>query len=146
MRRISRKAATTCAFSMVMIFTIVVSALAGTAYSNYSEFTCGSYGYRNRATVITDASGAKAATHVYAYPSATRAAGWYGYLARLYNDANTLVKQDGYHYNSVSCTGFWGETGYYTVRGNYYSYGISKSWTGSEYHGHATWKSPLQTY
>jgi len=146
MRRISRKAAATFALSVAMILTIVVSALAGTAYSNYSNFTCGDYGYRNRAEVMTDSYGARAATYIGSYPEVTRPAGWYGALARLYNDAGTLVKQEGYRYNDSACVGYKVWTGNYTVRGNYYSYGVSKSWTGSAYHGHATWKSPLQTY
>ncbi|HEY3373725.1 MAG TPA: hypothetical protein VGK02_01500 [Candidatus Aquicultor sp.] len=42
MRRISRKAAITFALSVVLLFVIVVSALAGTAYSSYYNFTDGS--------------------------------------------------------------------------------------------------------
>lgn len=129
-----------------MIFTIVVPALAGTAYSNYSYFTDGGYGYRNQATVVTDSSGAKAATYIGSYPSETRPAGWYGALARLYNDAGTLVLQAGYQYNDIAGTGLQLWTAYWTVRDSYYSYGISKSWNGSGYVGHATWQSPMQTY
>lgn len=146
MRRISHKAATTFALSVVMIFTIVVSALAGTAYSNYSNFTCGDYGYRNRASVITDSSGANAYTLIEAVPAVDRPAGWLGAKARLYNDKNELVKWTDFHYSSIPSWGFGVYSGYHTVRGNYYSYGISQSWTGSAYHGHATWKSPMQTY
>lgn len=146
MRGISRKAAATFALSAVMIFTIVVSALAGTAWSNYSYFTCGSYGYKNRAIVGTDSGGAYAGTFIYSDPSVNRPAGWYGAKARLYNDSDTLVKWTDFFYSSASDYYYSMATGNYTVRGNYYSYGISQSWTGSAYHGHATWTSPKQTY
>lgn len=106
----------------------------------------GAYGYRNRATVVTDTSGAKASTYIGAYPSATRPAGWYGALGRLYNDAGTLVLDSGYVYNAIPGTGLQNWTAYWTVRDTYYSYGVSKSWTGSEYHGHATMTSPYQSY
>ncbi|MDI6816951.1 MAG: hypothetical protein QME41_07160 [Actinomycetota bacterium] len=146
MRRISRKAAATFALSVVMIFTIVVSALAGTALSNYSYFTCGSYGYKNQAEVMTTTYGAYASTYIHSDPSVTRPAGWYGAKARLYNDSGVLVKWTDFFYSSSAATGFAKMTGAYTVKGNYYSYGISQSWTGSAYHGHATWTSPSQTY
>lgn len=147
MSRTACKGIATVTLSVVMSLIWVVPALAGTAYSNYSNFTCGSYGYRNRATIQTNSSGARAATDIYATPSgATRPAGWYGYNARLYNDAGTLVTQTGYRYSEGTYTGFGGWTGYRTVRDNYYSYGVSKSWTGSAYHSHATWTSPQQTY
>lgn len=146
MRRALCKAVATSALAAVVSLTWVIPALAGTAYSSYSSFTCGSYGYRNRATVETNASGARANTYVGAYPTATRASGWFGVLSRLYNDAGTCVSQDGYRYNDISCQGFSNWTGYRTVRDNYYSYGVSKSWTGGAYHSHATWTSPMQTY
>lgn len=146
MRRISRKVIVTFALSVVMMFVIVTSALGGTADSSYHYFTDGSYGYRNMATVMTDSYGARAKTFIGAYPEVTRPAGWFGALARLYNDAGTLVKQNGYIYNDSACVAYAVWSGNYTVRDNYYSYGVSKSWNGSGYVGHATYHSPMQTY
>ncbi len=146
MRRISRKLVVTFALSVVMLFVIVVSALAGTANSSYYYFTDGSYGYRNQASVITNSSGAIAYTEISANPLENRPAGWMGALARLYNEAGTLVKQNGYIYTSVASASTDVGSGFYTVRGNYYSYGVSKSYNGSGYVGHATYHSPMQTY
>jgi hypothetical protein len=147
MRRISRRSAAILALSVLMVFAWVVPALAGTAYSNYSNFTCGSYGYRNRATVTTSSSGASAGTYVERYPSASSPAGWLGCLARLYNSSGTLVKQSGYSYNDAPTTGFGLYMANYTAaHGAFYSYGISKSYTGTGYHGHATWTSPYQDW
>ena len=146
MRRILCMATTTLVLTAGMLTGIVVPAFAGTAYSSYSYFTDGGYGYRNRAIVTTNTYGAVARTLIGSYPVVTRPAGWYGALARLYNDSGTLVKSNGYIYSSSACveTEIW--TSPYTVRDSYKSQGVSKSWTGSAYVGHATWSSPYQTY
>jgi len=132
--------------SVVLALAGAAPAFAGTAYSSWSYFTCGSYGYKNQATVTTDAYDARASTWLWSNPIAIRPAGWYGALARLYNDSGVLVKQAGYYYSSSEGNGVGIKTAGYTVHGSYYSYGITKSWTGSDYHGHATWTSPRQTY
>jgi hypothetical protein len=105
------------------------------------------YGYRNRAIIRTSTYGASAETYIGSYPEVTRPAGWYGALARLYNDSGVLVLQDGYTYSSVPCLGIGISTATYSaVHDNYKSYGVSKSWNGSSYIGHATWSSPYQTF
>lgn len=147
MRRNACRAFATVALAIVILVPGAAPAFAGTAYSNYSNFTCGSYSYRNQACVETGSYGASASTAIYSVPNGTiRPAGWYGALARLYNDAGTLVLQEGYTYNAGPAPNWAKYTPWYKVRGTYYSYGVSKSWTGSAYHGHATWTSPRQTY
>lgn len=146
MYRMLRMTATTVVLTAVMFSGIVVPAFAGTAYSSYSYFTDGGYGYRNQAIVTTDANGADAGTYIGSYPQVTRPAGWYGALARLYNDSGTLVKQAGYNYSPTAGLGMALYTANYAVHDNYKSYGVSKSWNGSAYIGHATWSSPYQTY
>ncbi|MDI6799549.1 MAG: hypothetical protein QMD53_02610 [Actinomycetota bacterium] len=120
MKQILYKATVASALSVLMIFTIVVSALAGTASSSYSNFTCGSYGYRNKAEITTvSPGGAAAATYIGSWPSTTRPTGWFGALARLYTDAGVLKKQEGYNYTGSPCVGYFVYTPFYNVRGSY---------------------------
>ncbi|MDY0340846.1 MAG: hypothetical protein RBS17_06510 [Coriobacteriia bacterium] len=146
MKQRLRRIVTTGVLAVFMLFTLVLPAFAGTAYSNYSYFTDGGYGYRNQASVMTDTWGAIALTYIGSYPEVTRPAGWYGALARLYNDSGVLVAQRGYVYSGSACVGMKIPTYNYTVHDSYRSYGVSKSWNGSSYVGHATWTSPYQTY
>lgn len=147
MKRVLCRTMATGILAVSMLFSLAVPAFAGTAYSNYSYFTDGGYGYRNRAIIRTSTYGASAETYIGSYPEVTRPAGWYGALARLYNDSGVLVLQDGYTYSSVPCLGIGISTATYSaVHDNYKSYGVSKSWNGSSYIGHATWSSPYQTF
>jgi len=145
-RRLSRKGVAVLALSAVLVLAGAIPVLAGTASGNVSYFTCGRYGYRNWATVATSSSGATAGTVIGSYPSVTRPTGWYGAQGRLYNSNGDLVKWTDMVYSGSAANGMAMWTAAYPVHGNYYSYGLSKSWFGSGYHGHATYKSPLQTY
>lgn len=145
-KRTLRGMATMLALSVAITIAGAMPAFAGLATGNFSTFTCGSYGYRNRASVQTASYGAIAGTTIGSYASVSRPTGWYGVKARLYNSSDVIRAQTDTVYSGSACWGMSVWTSAYAVRGNYYSYGISQSWTGSGYHSHATYKSPLQTY
>jgi hypothetical protein len=122
MRRFARSAALSAALSVVMLVGWVVPAYAGTATSNYSYFTCGSYPYRNQAWIETNASGARAGTYLTSAPT-VHPAGWFGVSERLYNDSGSLMRSRDYVYTSSSSAGILMYTGYTTIHDSYYSMG-----------------------
>lgn len=136
----------TFALSVAILLVVVASAFAGTAYSSYHYFTDGSYGYKNRAIIVTNTSGASAQTMLGSNPLVNRGAGWFGVAERLYTSGGSLIYQTGYLYNSRTTNSIQATGGNYQVPGTYYSRGLTRSWNGSAYVGHTTLSSPNQTY
>jgi hypothetical protein len=141
-------AAFAAAFVAAFLFGFVPSAAnAGTANSATGTFTTNGVGYQNYASVRTSTGSAIAYT--YTGPRSTSvASGWVGSRGRLFTGGGALSCEGANSFSSVTlgAGAYWSGTS--CTRGgsgNWYSYGVSSTYTGSGYATTYTFQSPQQS-
>jgi hypothetical protein len=140
-------AALVAAFVGAFLFGFVPTAAnAGTANSGVGTFTTNGIGYQNYATIRTSTGSALAYT--YTGPrSQSVASGWVGSRGRLFTGGGALSCEgaNSYSTTTVGAGAYWSGTSCTrTSSGNWYSYGVSLTYTGSGYATTYTFQSPQQ--
>ncbi|GAB2982323.1 hypothetical protein [Actinotalea caeni] len=140
------------AIAFLVAFGLTVSAgaaIAGTASGNKGYYSVGGYSYANQ-SIITTGSTDTARVEVWKNPrTGLVPAGYVGALARGYRDVtgtDPLVCSAGYYYNANATQGYAVNCYFTGSSGSaYYSYGVTKGWTGSVYNAYFAPRSPNQT-
>lgn len=118
---------------------------AGTATGPKGYFSAGSANYSNYSRIITGGTGSDQGRTGTNSLSGNRPAGHFGNLARAYTSGGALKCSKGYTYTTGSSSGLSTLCFFNGVSGSaYYSYGVSKGWTGSAYKAVYAPKSPNQ--
>jgi hypothetical protein len=141
-------AALAAAFLGAFLFGFVPTAAnAGTANSAVGTFTTSGVGYQNYASVRTSSGSALAYT--YTGPRSTSvASGWVGSRGRLFTGGGALYCEGANSFSSVTlgAGSYWSGTSCSAGgSGNWYSYGVSLTYTGSGYATTYTFQSPQQS-
>ena len=122
------------------------AASAGTASSNYGNFSTAGVAYRNQAVVYTGNGISSAST--FTGPTTTTApSGRIGSQGRLFTSGGTLSCAGAVRYSNIAVSpgGFWQGTSCQRGSGTWYSYGVSYTFNGSGYNATYTLISPNQT-
>lgn len=141
-------AALVAAFVGAFLFGFVpTAASAGTANSGTGTFTTNGIGYQNYASVRT--SPGSAIAYTYTGPRSTSvASGWVGSRGRLFTSGGALSCESANSFSRVTlgAGAYWSGTS--CTRGgsgNWYSYGVSLTYTGSGYATTYTFQSQQQS-
>ena len=92
-------------------------------------------------------SSGKASAETRAWATSSVPVGWLCVNARLFRSTGAMVGESGFYYNgSVLSANNTLVNGidYVSITGIFYSYGVVRGWTGSNYNSYYTFKSPNQ--
>lgn len=122
------------------------AASAGAAYSATGYFSAWGINYTNSSSIhIT-----KAPNNGWGFASinapSNRPAGHIGVLPRNYTSSGALACSGTWTYSSAAYAGMNQNCSFKLIKGrSYYSYGVTRAWTGNGYKSVYTFKSPYQT-
>jgi hypothetical protein len=147
---VNRKNFKMAIISFFLTFLLTISAVTVYAYTESTWWNYGpisGYYYSSAARCYSnEPSGAMATTCVQPQYGGTAPSGYMGCYARLYNGAGYLKNYSSWYFNSGVSYGIEGGASPYYVHDNYYSYGITAAYNGSEYAYYYTYQSPVIYY
>jgi len=130
------------ALAIVLSLSFTATVYAASSESSTKTSTVYGYSYSYYAQACNDSSSTWAYTCI--DTSSNVPAGYMGAWAALYNSSDVLVKSGSWYYNQSANTSCVADSGLYSTKGQYYSYGKVKFYQGSGYTtDYYTNKSPL---